>query len=816
MTDGPRLVSRHRMTGAENIAVDEGSRRAVAMRWALTRLAERGIGPGLLLVAGSQFGPVGQVAGADSALTPPDARRAVVVSVGEEPAGVPAGVLHRPGGPAAFLEILEALIDRLEHRVPDLDDDPAWTLRLSAGPGDERVAEALTTLADGNFGTRGSCEERQDRTASVLAGGIYTGAGALERLLAVPDWTRLSWRAAPAISDERTLDLRTGLLGRRRRDANGEFRSLRLAAAARPGIAGLRAEADGSLLADPLSLPDGVNADSGRQDDIEWALVQANPVGGVTVAAQTRCQSRGGGRAFLERRAAYVSDPLHAPAADRAVEHLRSTASMPFTALLSEQRALWADRWSDGDVLIPDDPDLQLCARFALFHLQSSAPGLGEAGVGARGLSGPGYAGHVFWDADVFVLPVLAAVRPAAARAMLEYRLRRLARARDFARATGRAGCRFPWESARDGSDVTPQFVTIGGSRVPVRTGLAAEHIVADVAWAAWRYSAWTGDEAFLAGPGMPLLVETARYWASRARQDSAGRSHIYGVVGPDEYHAPVDDNAFTNVLARWNLRQAAGLAHRVPDLIGADEIRAWRSVADSLVDGYDAGSGIYEQFAGYNGLQRLMPASLGRVPLAADLLLGPERIARTQIIKQPDVLMAYHMVPDEIPSGTLRANLDFYGPRTAHGSSLSPAIHAALLARAGLPDEALDWLRLSARLDLDDLTGTTANGLHLATFGSLWQAIAFGFAGLREEHGALRVDPRLPRAWSELTLRLRFRGARVTVTARHDRVSVTSSTPITVGSADGPAVLGAEVTWPCEAGLSALEDSAGNVRLFS
>jgi trehalose/maltose hydrolase-like predicted phosphorylase len=778
--------------------------RSDSMRWALTHLAERGIGPGLLLIAGSQFGPIGRVPGEDTKLLLPGTGRATAISVGAEPAGVPASVLHRPGGPAAFLDVLGALIGRLERGVPDLDDDPSWTLRLPARPDRDRVDETLTTLADGRFGTRGVREEGQDRAAPVLAGGIYTGLNAAERLLAGPDWLKLRWQAGAAVSDERMLDLRTGLLARCRRDENGEFRSLRVVAAARPGVVGLRAEAVGGLSADRLSLPPGADGDCGRREGFEWARVLADPAGGVAAAA---CQhsSRGGGRTRLERWAAYVADPRRAPTAGQAIERLRATASVPFTALLAEQRATWAARWADGDVLIPDDPELQLCARFALFHLHSSVPGRGEAGVGARGLSGPGYAGHVFWDADVFVLPALAAVRPAAARAMLEYRLRRMPRAKDFARATGRSGCRFPWESGRDGADVTPRFCEVGGQQVPVRTGQAEEHIVADVAWAAWHYSAWTGDEAFLAGAGSPLLIETARYWISRARLDHDGRAHIYGVSGPDEYHTPVDDNAFTNVLARWNLRRAADLAHRVPGLIEADEIRTWRSVADSLVDGYDADTGVYEQFAGYNRLQQLLPASLGRVPLAADSVLGAGRIAETQIIKQADVLMAYHLLPDEMPAGTLKANLDFYGPRTAHGSSLSPAIHAALLARAGLPDEALNWLRLAARLDLDDLTGTTATGLHLATFGGLWQAIALGFAGLRGDHGVLRIDPHLPSAWSMLTLRLRFRGRAVTVTASHDWVSVACSAPISVALADGPAVLSAQVTWPHDGGRSAL-----------
>ena len=793
---GPRLI--HRVSAAARPAEIGLTGRSESMRWALDRLAGRGIGPGLLLIAGREFGSAAGVARGDAGLLRPEASRAAVVSVGAEPAGVPVGVLHRPGGPAAFLEVMDELIDRLEHGVPDVDDDPAWILRLPVRPDQDRVAETLTTLADGTFGTRGVLEESRDRSAAVVAGGIYTGTGPGERLLSGPDWTRLRW-PAEAISDERTLDLRAGLLARRRLDANGEFRSLRMAATARPGLVILRAGADGGLSGGPLLLPADPSAASGRRDGVDWARVRADPAGGVVVAASQR-RWRHAGRHYLERRAAYVAGPRRVPAVSRVIERLAGSAAVPFTALLAEQRATWAARWADGDVLIPDDPELQQCARLALYHLQSSVAGRGEAGVGARGLSGSAYSGHVFWDADIFVLPALAAVRPAAARAMLEYRLRRLPQAREFARATGRAGCRFPWESARDGADVTPSSGPIGGHEVPIRNGQAEEHVVADVAWAAWHYCAWTGDEAFLAGAGLPLIIETARYWASRATLDPDGSAHIRGVIGPDEYHGLVDDNAFTNVLARWNLRRAADLACRLPGVAEPGEARTWRSVADRLADGYDPGTAVYEQFAGYHRLRYLPPATLGPLPVAADSLLGSDRIGQTQVIKQPDVLMAYHLVPGELRPGTLRANLDFYGPRTAHGSSLSPAIHAALLARAGSPDEALGWLRMAARLDLDDITGMTGAGLHLATLGGLWQAVAFGFAGLRGDQGVLRIDPQLPRAWSELTVRLRYRGRRVTVAVYRDRVSVHSSAPIQVALADGAAVLSAGVTWPRDA----------------
>ncbi|HUA95270.1 MAG TPA: glycosyl hydrolase family 65 protein, partial [Acidimicrobiales bacterium] len=429
----------------------------------------------------------------------------------------------------------------------------------------------------------------------------------------------------------------------------------------------------------------------------------------------------------------------------------------------------------------------------ALFHLQSSARPGGEAAVGARGLTGPAYAGHVFWDTDVFVSPVLAAVGPASARAVLQYRLRRLGVARARAAVEGRRGARFPWESAHDGTDVTPTSgIDQHGEIVAIRTGALEEHVTADVAWAAWTYAAWTGAWAFLEGPGRPLLTETARYWASRVSLDEGGRAHIDGVIGPDEYHEGVDDNAFTNVMARWNLRRAAELAERRgAGGEEAEEAEAWRCTAERLVDGYDPVSGVYEQFAGYHRLAPLAAADLGRVPLAADLVLGAERLAASQVVKQADVLMAYHLVPDQLEAGSLQANVEYYLPRTAHGSSLSPSVHAAVLARAGRAEEALGMLRLAAAIDMEDLTETTAGGLHLANLGGMWQAIVLGFAGLRvasPDDAALVIDPVLPGSWTELRLRLSWRRRRVRLACRHDAVFVGCDKPLRVMVHGSPA----------------------------
>ena len=325
---------------------------------------------------------------------------------------------------------------------------------------------------------------------------------------------------------------------------------------------------------------------------------------------------------------------------------------------------------------------------------------------------------------------------------------------------------------------MTPELLRDAhGELVPILTGKLEEHIIADVAWAAACYIDWTGDQTFAAGPGRELIVETARWWASRIEQDADGSGHIRGVIGPDEYHEKVDDNAYTNVMARWNLKRAADAG---VDAVDERERHRWLELADSIVDGYDPATGIYEQFDGFHALEPLLVSQLTpQLPVAADMLLGHERTQMSQVVKQADVLMLHYLVPDELATGSLEPNLDFYGPRTAHGSTLSPGVHAALLARAGHIAESLEMLRLTARIDLEDIGHSTAGGLHLAAMGSVWRTMALGFAGLRPAGDALAIDPLLAPGWDSLKVRVRFRNSRVHVRVLADAVQASADPPV-------------------------------------
>jgi trehalose/maltose hydrolase-like predicted phosphorylase len=741
-------------------------------------LTEAGIGPGLVLFLG---------------VAPPDDWAGAEVVLGD--------------GPDLLATLREQLDRQRARRVPDIDRDPGWVVTVTDdAPLRRRADESVLTLADGHTGTRGAVEEDGPGTAAgVFCAGLYTGVGSGQRLLPCPSWSgipapvsdgRQQRDAGEAARqpgpEQRWLDLRTGVLLRERTSQDGAFyRSLRVAFATTPGLVGLRAETSGNL---PRTAvldvgPLGQDTRSGHVDRVTWAQVRADPVGGVAVAGRqrrTRTADETGPVTSLERLVGYVTDQGRLPTVVGARARLEGAERHGFGNLLRRHRRIWASRWQDADIEVPDDLELQRAVRFGLFHLMSSASDQGEAAVGARGLTGAGYSGHVFWDADVFVLPALAAIAPRRARAMVEYRLRRLEAARAYAAASGRRGARFPWESARDGSDVTPRTGVLGGRVVPILTGDQQEHITADVAWAAWHYARWTGDESLLTGPAAPLLVDTARYWTSRVRRETDGTCHIDRVIGPDEYHVGVDDNAFTNVMARWNLKVAADVAEQAPDCrVSPDEVSQWLEVADGLVDGFDPRTRLYEQFAGYHGLDPLVVRDVATPPVAVDLLLGQDRVADSQLIKQPDVLMLHHLVPGEVEPGSLAPNLAFYGPRTAHGSSLSPGVHAALCARAGQTAEAEQYLRTACLLDLGDTTGVTASGLHLATFGAVWQAIAFGFLGMYWDGAGLRIEPRLPDEWTRFSLRCRVRGRRLVARLSGSTVEVITDRPLPM-STDG------------------------------
>jgi kojibiose phosphorylase len=384
----------------------------------------------------------------------------------------------------------------------------------------------------------------------------------------------------------------------------------------------------------------------------------------------------------------------------------------------------------------------------------------------------------VFWDTEIFILPFFIYTDPPTARSLLSYRYRTLDAARARALALGYRGALFAWESADTGEDVTPA-VGIGpdGQEVPILTGEQEHHVAADIAWAVWRYWEATGDDEFFRSMGAEIVLETARFWSTRARRGDDGRYHIDKVIGPDEYHEGIGDNAFTNVMARWNIErglevqsilEAADprLSQSLAGRLGLEraELESWRETASQLVDGFDQETRLYEQFAGFFGLEDIRAADIAARPFAGDVVLGVERVKRAQVVKQADVVMLAHMLPEVIDRDVAAVNYAYYEPRTSHGSSLSPAIHAAVGASVGRLDDAARYAQMAGAIDLGDGMGNAAHGVHVATMGGLWQTADMGCGGLRSSRSALMLDPVVPDSWGALRFPVRWRGTRVAV----------------------------------------------------
>jgi trehalose/maltose hydrolase-like predicted phosphorylase len=447
--------------------------------------------------------------------------------------------------------------------------------------------------------------------------------------------------------------------------------------------------------------------------------------------------------------------------------------------VLTEHEAAWSRRWQCSDIEIDGDPDAQLALRFAAYHLSSAAnPNDDRVSVGARGLTGEDYHGHVFWDTEIYLLPFYTLTWPEAARAMLMYRFHTLSGARAKAARMGWRGAMYAWESADTGEETTPeQVIGPDGRIVPVLCGKLEQHITADVAYAVWQYWQATRDEGFLLEAGAEIMLETGRFWASRAQPEPDGHCHIRGVIGPDEYHENIDDNAFTNVMARWNIQRAldvvALLRERWPERwallssrldLNDTEFSQWRTVAETMATGFDPKTGLFEQFAGFFSLDPIDLASYAGRTVPMDVVLGHERTQRTQVIKQADVVALVALLPEEFPGETAELNFRYYEPRCSHGSSLSAGIHGLVAARLGYSEVALRYFRQAVAVDLSDTHVTIAGGLHVAALGGVWQTAVLGFAGLSLQSDSLSLNPKLPATWQKLCFSAQWRGRHVRI----------------------------------------------------
>ena len=453
---------------------------------------------------------------------------------------------------------------------------------------------------------------------------------------------------------------------------------------------------------------------------------------------------------------------------DLVVAALAEARHTGWDGIVSAQRDYLDDFWDRADVELDGDTELQQAVRCALFHVLQAGARAEQRAIAAKGLTGPGYDGHTFWDTERFVLPVLTYTAPAAAADALRWRHSTLDLAQERARQLGLEGAAFPWRTIR-GHECSGYWPA----------GTAGFHIGAGIADAVVRYQAAADDDAFESEVGLELLVETARLWRSLGHHDSRGRFRIDGVTGPDEYSALADNNVYTNLMAQQNLRVAADAVGRHPRHaaeLGADfeEAAVWRDAAEDMVVLWDEALGVHPQSENFteHEVWDFAETSPDQYPL---LMHFPYfELYRKQVVKQADLVLALHARGDAFSDDEKARDFAYYEALTVRDSSLSASTQAVIAAEVGHLELAYDYFAETALVDLHDLAGNTHNGVHIASLAGAWTAAVAGFGGMRDHGGALTFAPRLPARLERLAFRLLFRGRRLKVEVTKDAATYT------------------------------------------
>jgi alpha,alpha-trehalose phosphorylase len=453
---------------------------------------------------------------------------------------------------------------------------------------------------------------------------------------------------------------------------------------------------------------------------------------------------------------------------DQVEAALASARRSGWDEIAEGQRRYLDEFWDRADVEIEGDAELQQAVRFALFHTLQSAARTELRAIPAKGLTGPGYDGHTFWDAEAFVLPVLTYTAPDAARDALRWRHSTLDLAKARADVLGLEGAAFPWRTIR-GQECSGYWPA----------GTAGFHINADIADAVIRYQHAAQDVEFEREIGLELLVETARLWRSLGHHDARGQFRIDGVTGPDEYSAVADNNVYTNLMAQRNLRGAADLLERHPDRaralgIDSEEAAGWRDAAEAMLVPYDMELRVHPQAEEFT--EHAVWDFAGTDPDKYPLLLNFPYydLYRKQVVKQADLVMALFTRGDAFTAEEKARDFAYYEELTVRDSSLSSCIQAVVAAEVGHVELAYDYFAEAALLDLADTNRNTRDGIHLASLAGAWIAAVCGFGGMRDHDGQLSFAPHLPASMTRLAFRVSFAGRRLQVEVDHDEVRYT------------------------------------------
>ncbi len=461
---------------------------------------------------------------------------------------------------------------------------------------------------------------------------------------------------------------------------------------------------------------------------------------------------------------------------DRCRRTLDRVRDVGFAQIEEAQRQWLASFWTSSDVVVAGRPATQQAVRWAIYQVAQAAARADQMGIAAKGVTGSGYEGHYFWDSEIYVMPFLTFTNPTMARNALSFRVNLLEPARERATELSQRGALFPWRTI-NGEEASAYYAA----------GTAQYHIDADIVYALMKYVEVTGDRDFLYRRGMETLVETARMYADLGfwRFTVDGRSfHIHGVTGPDEYTTVVNNNLFTNVMARFNLEKAAatlddmrrdepGAYQRLVDRLDvtAEEVAEWRDCAARMHIPYDATLDMHPQDEYF--LDREL-WDLAATPAENRPLLmhyHPLVIYRFQVLKQADVVLALLLQGNRFTDQEKLADFEYYDPITTGDSTLSAVVQSIIAAEVGFNEMALEYFYKGLYVDLADAHRNATDGVHVAAAGGVWNSLVYGFAGMRDYDGDITFDPRLPEDWEGITFPILVRGTRLRVTVEETRI---------------------------------------------
>jgi len=707
-----------------------------------------------------------------------------------------------------------------------------WTVyETQFEPDKLQARETVFTVGNGYLGTRGSFEEgHPGAVPGTFICGVYDDVPVFyTELVNCPDWLplvlivdgdRFQLDQGEVLAYKRQMDLRYGILSRevQWRSPGGKTINLtfeRFASLADEHVLGLRVQITSVDCDSVIEIQSSLNGYPENQGFSHWERIdQGKTESGIWLHLRTRSSRIELGMATSMTltgvdSSLQVSNPpgyptlsttVLAPAGQtitvekqvtvftsREVEKPVQAAqeklmTLPhYSTLRQAHQQAWAEVWQKSDVMIEGDRSAQAGVRYNLFQLLISAPRHTDRfSIPAKMLSGFGYRGHVFWDTEIFILPFFTFTQPALARNLLTYRYHTLNGARRKAKHYGYKGAMFAWESAETGDEVTPRWLPpqndLYGEDVRIWCRDREIHISADIAYGVWYYWQATEDDEWMRDYGAEIILDTAVFWMSRVEWNTKEeRYEIREVIGADEYHEYVSNNAFTNRMVQWHLQKALfvydWLLQKFPSQATALEQKLqltseqrtrWQDLITRIWIPTDSATGLVEQFEGFFKLKDIQLKDYEPRHQSMQTILGLAEINQWQVLKQPDVLMLFYLMrfSQEFPYSkiALQKNWNYYAPRTdiTYGSSLGPAIHAILASDVG--EDAYPQFMQAAMVDLEDTRHNAADGIHGASAGGVWQAVVFGFGGVQWVENQLVAQAHLPAHWTRLKFQLHWR----------------------------------------------------------